>query len=155
MSALRFRFTTIAAALLVSMTSYVPAQAMPLPSVPAPSIQDVVNEVQYRRDRRDRREIRRDRHRREVRRDNRRGYFRGHRGHRDRRPNHRYHNGFWFPLAAFTAGAIIGGATQQARPSGNSRHVDWCINRFRSYRASDNTFQPYNGPRRQCISPYS
>ncbi|MGV3652562.1 MAG: BA14K family protein, partial [Devosia sp.] len=26
--------------------------------------------------------------------------------------------------------------------------------RYRSYRASDNTFQPYNGPRQQCVSPY-
>src|SRR3546814_6136109 len=92
MSALRFRFTTIAAALAVSITSYVPVQAMPLPAVSAPSIQDMVNEVQYRRDRHDRRDFRRDR---------RRGYYHGHRGHRDRRPNHRYHNGYWYPLAAF------------------------------------------------------
>lgn len=34
-------------------------------------------------------------------------------------------------------------------------HVDWCYSRYRSYRAYDNTFQPYNGPRRQCYSPYS
>ncbi len=34
-------------------------------------------------------------------------------------------------------------------------HVRWCYNRYRSYRAYDNTFQPYNGPRRQCWSPYS
>lgn len=33
-------------------------------------------------------------------------------------------------------------------------HVRWCHNRYRSYRASDNTFQPYHGPRRQCRSPY-
>ena len=33
-------------------------------------------------------------------------------------------------------------------------HLRWCENRYRSYRASDNTFQPYNGPRRQCASPY-
>jgi len=32
--------------------------------------------------------------------------------------------------------------------------VRWCDNRYRSYRASDNSFQPYNGPRRQCRSPY-
>ncbi|MFC5991062.1 BA14K family protein [Limoniibacter endophyticus] len=37
---------------------------------------------------------------------------------------------------------------------GGSAHVNWCANRYRSYRAYDNTFQPYNGPRRQCISPY-
>jgi hypothetical protein len=34
-------------------------------------------------------------------------------------------------------------------------HVEWCYNRYRSYRAWDNTYQPYNGPRRQCVSPYS
>ncbi|MGH6760306.1 MAG: BA14K family protein [Phyllobacterium sp.] len=33
-------------------------------------------------------------------------------------------------------------------------HVSWCYQRYRSYRAYDNTFQPYNGPRRQCRSPY-
>lgn len=36
----------------------------------------------------------------------------------------------------------------------NSAHVNWCYNRYRSYRDYDNTFQPYHGPRRQCISPY-
>ncbi len=35
-----------------------------------------------------------------------------------------------------------------------SAHVAWCYNRYRSYRAWDNTFQPYHGPRRQCWSPY-
>ena len=34
-------------------------------------------------------------------------------------------------------------------------HVQWCYDRYRSYRAWDNTFQPYNGPRQQCWSPYS
>ena len=38
---------------------------------------------------------------------------------------------------------------------GGSTHVEWCYNRYRSYRAWDNTFQPYNGPRQQCYSPYS
>ncbi|MDX8481303.1 BA14K family protein [Mesorhizobium sp. VK24D] len=33
-------------------------------------------------------------------------------------------------------------------------HVRWCYDRYRSYRAWDNTFQPNYGPRRQCISPY-
>ncbi|TPN15988.1 BA14K family protein [Mesorhizobium sp. B2-1-3] len=36
----------------------------------------------------------------------------------------------------------------------SSAHVRWCYNRYRSYRAYDNTFQPYNGPRQQCYSPY-
>ena len=33
-------------------------------------------------------------------------------------------------------------------------HVQWCYDRYRSYRVWDNTFQPNYGPRRQCISPY-
>ncbi|WP_011580836.1 MULTISPECIES: BA14K family protein [Chelativorans] len=36
----------------------------------------------------------------------------------------------------------------------SAAHVNWCYARYRSYRASDNTFQPYNGPRRVCVSPY-
>lgn len=35
-----------------------------------------------------------------------------------------------------------------------SRHVQWCYARYRSYRHWDNTFQPYHGPRKQCVSPY-
>jgi hypothetical protein len=36
-----------------------------------------------------------------------------------------------------------------------SAHVEWCYNRYRSYRAWDNSWQPNYGPRRQCRSPYS
>ncbi|AWI56999.1 BA14K family protein [Sinorhizobium fredii] len=35
------------------------------------------------------------------------------------------------------------------------RHSDWCAHRYRSYRAYDNTYQPYEGPRRLCYSPFS
>lgn len=88
------------------------------------------------------------------------GWHNGHRGYRDYRPGYRRHNGYWFPLAAFATGAIIGGAlSQPSRPAVrnggvNPRHVSWCSNRYRSYRSYDNTFQPYNGPRQQCYSPY-
>ena len=83
-------------------------------------------------------------------------YWRGHRGYDHYRPGYRRHGDLWFPLAAFAAGAIISGAIANDSPPayrGNA-HVSWCYDRYRSYRASDNTFQPYNGPRRQCISPY-
>ncbi len=83
-------------------------------------------------------------------------YWRGHRGYDHYRPGYRRHGDLWFPLAAFAAGAIISGAIANDAPpaySGNA-HVRYCYNRYKSYRASDNTFQPYNGPRRQCISPY-
>ena len=38
---------------------------------------------------------------------------------------------------------------------GGSAHEQWCYSRYRSYRAWDNSFQPYNGPRQLCYSPYS
>lgn len=39
------------------------------------------------------------------------------------------------------------------RSPGNA-HVNWCYNRYRSYRAYDNTFQPNYGPRQMCYSPF-
>jgi hypothetical protein len=33
-------------------------------------------------------------------------------------------------------------------------HVEWCYTRYRSYRLSDNSFQPHQGVRRACRSPY-
>ncbi|HEV2503053.1 MAG TPA: BA14K family protein [Mesorhizobium sp.] len=96
-------------------------------------------------------------------RDGNRYYYNGHRGYRDARPGWKRHNGMWFPPAAFIAGAIIGGAiANQGRPVYrpayparlSNAHVRWCYDRYRSYRVSDNTFQPNYGPRQQCISPY-
>ncbi len=80
-------------------------------------------------------------------------FYRGHRGVRYHRPGYRYHNGYWFPAAAFL-GLVIGGAIAAQAHSGNA-HVRWCYNRYRSYREWDNTFQPNHGPRRRCNSPYS
>ncbi|KQV68440.1 BA14K family protein [Rhizobium sp. Root1220] len=85
------------------------------------------------------------------------GWYGGYRGYPYYRDGYRHYNGYWYPLAAFGAGAIIGGAIaaqpRYAEPVG-SGHVAWCEQRYRSYRAYDNTFQPYNGPRQQCVSPY-
>jgi len=79
-------------------------------------------------------------------------YYHGHKGYRHKREGYRYYNGFWFPLAAFGIGALIGSGVAR---SNTSAHVDWCYDHYRSYRAYDNTYQPYNGPRRPCYSPYS
>lgn len=49
-------------------------------------------------------------------------YYRGHRGQRQARQGWRQHQGWWFPPAAFVAGAIIGGAVaQQPRPAPEPR----------------------------------
>lgn len=116
------------------------------------------NRFERRQDRRENRFERRQ-DRREARFEQRNGryYYNGQRGYRDKRPGYRYYNGFWFPAGAFIAGAIIGNAINgsASASSGGSAHTQWCYDRYRSYRASDNTFQPYNGARQQCYSPYS
>ena len=129
----------IAAAMAVAMfaTTFVsaPAFAMPMPKVGASQSTDV-EQVQWRE-------------------------YRGHRGYRYHRHGYRRHSdGWWYPLAAFGAGAIIGGAIandgySRPREAGiNPRHIDWCYARYRSYRDYDNTYQPNYGGRRQCYSPY-
>ena len=87
------------------------------------------------------------------------GWYNGYRGYPYQRRGYRYYNGFWFPGGAFIAGALIGGAIANNNRYynngyGGGSHVQWCYDRYRSYRAYDNTFQPYNGPRQQCYSPY-
>ncbi|MEL6503714.1 MAG: BA14K family protein [Pseudomonadota bacterium] len=67
-------------------------------------------------------------------------------------------------LGGIVAGAIIAGAINESRRARQRRaprrvyrgnaHTNWCYRRFRSYRAYDNTYQPYSGRRRACISPY-
>ena len=98
-------------------------------------------------------------------------YFNGHRGYPNYRPGYRRQGDFWFPPAAFALGAIIGGAMaapsydyyapryyERVVPEPSYRyrtaHERWCYEQYRSYRAWDNTFQPYHGPRKQCVSPY-
>ena len=141
--------TGCAALMAASIPFAAPAVAMPMGS-PAFAQHNAVVQVQYREGGRWRRGYER------------RGndhYYNGHRGYREYHRGYRRHNGFWFPPAAFIAGAIIGGAiagqppVRVVRPAGNA-HVQWCYDRYRSYRAYDNTFQPYDGPRRQCYSPY-
>jgi hypothetical protein len=149
--------------------SFLPSQAMPRVVAAAPAAASDVVDVQYWRDGPPpRRYYGRDY--------NRSGYYGGYRGYREHRPNHRYRDGYWYPLAAFAAGAIIGGAIAQPRPEPryvpapryapeyrapapvraglNPRHYEYCAARYRSYDSYSNTFQPYEGPRQQCLSPY-
>tara|TARA_R110000787_G_scaffold243552_2_gene349562 strand:- start:398 stop:964 length:567 start_codon:yes stop_codon:yes gene_type:complete len=113
------------------------------------------------------RERERDRYRADQRWDRPR-YKRGYRGSREYRKGYRRDNdGWWYPLAAFALGAIIlnqqnqrSTNTQTNRnwdhiPAGNmTAHDNWCAQRYRSYDRASKTFQPYNGPRKYCNSPY-
>ncbi|MFN4100085.1 MAG: BA14K family protein [Pararhodobacter sp.] len=71
-------------------------------------------------------------------------------------------------LGSAVLGAIVGGVivnqlqqpNQYRAPQAHhgsylsSNHLNWCRDRWRSYRVSDNSYQPYNGPRRVCVSPF-
>jgi hypothetical protein len=122
----------------MGLTSILPAAAaVPMPIVKHTQIGNV-EDVQWRRPVR-------------------RGWYNGHRGYRGYHRGYRRHSdGFWYPLAAFGAGAIIGGAITAPRAyAGSNRHVQWCSERYRTYRASDNTYVPRAGVRAQCNSPYN
>jgi hypothetical protein len=74
--------------------------------------------------------------------------WRGHRGYRYHRRGYKRHvDGFWYPPSAFVV---------KIRPGvrAGNRHVRWCVNNYRSYRVSDNTWKPRGAPRRICRSPY-
>jgi hypothetical protein len=133
-----------AVGVLMALTSISPVSGATFPRVVSEISQasqsSTAEQVQYRRDR------------------DRRGYYHGHRGYRDHRPGYRRNtDGFWYPLAAFGAGAIIGGAiTNQNQPRmTSSRHVQWCADTYRTYRTSDNTYVPRAGVRTMCNSPYN
>ena len=145
--------TRISSALCTSLAlSFAAASAAPVAAAPmfvpkAPEATVNAENVQYRRAQRNRFE--------------RRGgiaYLHGKRGYRSWRRGYREHNGVWVPAGAFITGLIIGGALDNSHVGsirGSSAHVRWCENRWRSYDAYSNTYQPNYGPRRVCVSPYN
>ncbi|MBL8791518.1 MAG: BA14K family protein [Rhizobiales bacterium] len=85
--------------------------------------------------------------------------------HRDgRRCSHRnnhcrhYRGGYWYETPWWTlplvGGAIIHESMRHDRAYGR-RHVEWCLDRYRSYDVRTNTWVAYSGDVRECISPYS
>jgi BA14K-like protein len=136
----------IGLAVLASSLTALPTATVALPVTRAPVVANPAEVVQVQ----------------QVRRLERRGgiiYLNGHRGYREHRRGYREFNGFWFPAAAFLGGLIIGemlDGPRYERPGYrlSNAHVRWCYDRYRSYDAGSNTFQPYNGGRRVCYSPY-
>ena len=58
------------------------------------------------------------------------------------------------PFDASTQAANAGMPDQTGvQPAANEAIAGWCAARYQSYRAADNTYQPYDGPRRACDGP--
>jgi len=82
-------------------------------------------------------------------------------GYGDRQPFYRHHREYrGNDDGAFIAGGaallglalILGSQPRYTAPRQRYQydHVQYCMNRYRSYRAWDNTYQPNYGPRRIC-----
>ncbi|TPJ54518.1 BA14K family protein [Mesorhizobium sp. B2-6-1] len=136
----------IVAAIIASMAA--PTWAMPVGAL-RPSVSDTVTNIDLRRPSRHRpgHGVRPPHHR--------PPHYRP-----SRPPRHHRHsrNNSGAVAAGLIGGMLLGGmaisAARQHNHSAWNNHVNWCSQRYRSYRVSDNSWQPYNGPRRQCISPF-
>lgn len=82
-------------------------------------------------------------------------YYNGYRGVVVAHPGYRFYRRYWFPPATFATGVIVGRTLAHPVPPSRAAHIEWCFDHYRSYRAYDNTYQPYDGPREQCWSPYN
>jgi hypothetical protein len=128
------KLAIILISMMTAFTSFAPAQAFPTVDL-KPTAQ--TSDVQQVRD--DRRFMRRH--------DNRHGWRNDrNRRHYDRR-DRRHRSNAGAIIGGLAAGAIIGSALSQSRSNASGS----CAARFRSYRASDQTYQPNSGPRRRCI----
>lgn len=91
----------------------------------------------------------------------RRGYLNGYKGYRYARPNYiKFVDGWYYPEAAYSAKPAVEAAAKEAQTPVISyvrlpnRHIAYCVSHFKSYRKSDNSFQPYSGARQQCHSRF-
>lgn len=95
--------------------------------------------------------------------------------HHYRRGYIRYKDNWWYPEAAFvtsphlsTKGASLKVVSDSKRvfltssseklekkePWMLKQHIESCRARYRSYNIKNNSFQPFHGPRRQCLSRF-
>ena len=73
-----------------------------------------------------------------------------------------YHNGYyyaspwWLLTAPLVAGAVIAPRVYDYgyNDGYGGGHVQWCLNRYRSYDPRSNTFLGYDGYRHECNGPY-
>lgn len=96
-----------------------------------------------------------------------RGEWNGFKGYRHHRSGYKKHtDGWWYPEAAFQPGVHVDSSNtiqkkttqkqkkEEDKPWFMKMHIDYCAAKYKSYTSSDNTYQPYEGGRKQCLSRY-
>lgn len=146
---------------IMMLSASAPASAATLPSLALATSGEVsVETVQYskreRRARRDRRTRRDHRVRRYDRRYHGSRYRYARPGFRHYYGGHYYSSPWWYgPSIGF--GFTIPDVTLGLTPGygGSSAHVQWCMNRYRTYDPATDTYIPRVGERAYCDSPYN
>ena len=149
----KYLFSSVAAgliggAMMLSGTAPVSAATLPSPMIAGSGDTAMVEQVrQHRRERARRgdRARRYDRRRHGQRYSYRRSGFNHYYG------GHYYSSPWWnspgFGFAITVPSVALG-------LGGGSGHVEWCLNRFRSYDPASDTYLGYDGYRHRCNSPY-
>lgn len=97
----------------------------------------------------------------------------GFKGYHNYRPGYRkYSDNWWYPEAAFVASPhlstkraplkVVSGekkvlsipSLDEEKPWMIKQHIESCRMRYRSYNKNDNSYQPFHGPRKQCLSRF-
>ncbi|GHD10697.1 BA14K family protein [Tianweitania populi] len=144
--------SAVAGTVSTASAQIAPAGLRPIATVDRPAEPVRAEQVQHR----DHYDRRWDRDRRWHRHHDRRDY-RDYRRHRDYYGHRRGPSVYFGVAPTYRYVEPRYAAPRYVAPRGRgyaSNHVNWCYNQYRSYRASDNTFQPNYGPRRSCHSPF-
>ncbi|VEJ44576.1 BA14K family protein [Bartonella vinsonii] len=79
--------------------------------------------------------------------------------HNYRRGYRKYRDNWWYPEAAFvvlphlnTKHTLLKGISDAKKLP--QEHIESCRARYRSYNKNDNSYQPFYGPRKQCLSRF-
>lgn len=67
--------------------------------------------------------------------------------------NH-YHGGYWYRTPWWTLPLVVPPLVAPAPVYGGNAHVQWCLNRYRSYNPQTDQFLGYDGYYHYCRSPY-
>jgi hypothetical protein len=75
-----------------------------------------------------------------------------------------FHDGYYYETPWWTLPLIVGGSVAADRyyddydddyeVAYGSSHVEWCLDRYRSYNPSTNTWVSFSGEVHECVSPY-